>query len=62
MKPKGNLIVKRKVMKDWECVTWFGDSDEVECGLFTAALRFPLLETTINALLLPINLSIEWAA
>ncbi|MFJ7471729.1 hypothetical protein ACIQWI_24775 [Peribacillus frigoritolerans] len=54
--------MKRKVMKHWECVTWFGNSDEVECGLFTAALRFPLLETPFNALLLPINLSIEWAA
>ncbi|MFJ7367290.1 hypothetical protein ACIQWQ_24765 [Peribacillus frigoritolerans] len=47
--------MKRKVMKDWECVTWFGDSDEVECGLFTAALRFPLLETPFSTLLLPIN-------
>ncbi|WP_268750804.1 hypothetical protein [Peribacillus frigoritolerans] len=24
---------------------WFGDPDEVECGLFTAALRFPLLNS-----------------
>ncbi|WP_458353601.1 hypothetical protein [Peribacillus frigoritolerans] len=54
--------MKRKVMKDWECVTWFGGSDEVECGLFSAALRFPLLETPISTLLLPINLSIEWVA
>lgn len=24
---------------------WFGDPDEVECGLFTVALRFPLLNS-----------------
>lgn len=45
-------------MKDWECVTdifsffcisplliWFGNPDEGECGLFAAALCFPLLGT-----------------
>lgn len=39
---------------------WLGDPDEGECGLFTAVLCFPLLETPFNTLLLPIKLSIEW--